>query len=137
MEQSNEVAARATPRRKERERAPRWGKCGRVGSPAADFDTLVADCEGALLPILKDTPEILAKIDLIIVENDYQSKAEHALVNDKLLFKLPVFLQKKASEVAPLAMCTWSFETHRQPNFWLEYDRKASQLLQKATPVFE
>lgn len=36
-----------------------------------DFDTLVLDCEGAFYYILKDTPEVLDNIKLIIVENDY------------------------------------------------------------------
>ena len=34
------------------------------------FDTLVIDCEGAFYFILKDTPEILENIKLIIIEND-------------------------------------------------------------------
>lgn len=36
------------------------------------FDTLVADCEGALAGIIGETPEILDGIKLVIVENDYQ-----------------------------------------------------------------
>jgi len=36
-----------------------------------DFDTLVLDCEGAFYYILKDMPEILKNIKLIIMENDY------------------------------------------------------------------
>jgi len=35
------------------------------------FDTLIADCEGALYYILYDMPEILENINLIIMENDY------------------------------------------------------------------
>jgi FkbM family methyltransferase len=35
------------------------------------FDTLVLDCEGAFYYILLDMPEILNKINLIIMENDY------------------------------------------------------------------
>lgn len=35
------------------------------------FDTLVLDCEGAFYYILIDMPEILANINLIIMENDY------------------------------------------------------------------
>ncbi len=35
------------------------------------FDTLVADCEGALYYILQDTPQLLDNITTIIVENDY------------------------------------------------------------------
>ena len=36
-----------------------------------EFDTLVLDCEGAFYYILKDMPEILDNINLIIMENDY------------------------------------------------------------------
>ncbi len=39
-----------------------------------DFDTLVLDCEGAIYWILKDTPEILDNVNLIIIENDFQQK---------------------------------------------------------------
>lgn len=35
------------------------------------FDTLILDCEGAFYYILKDMPEILNNINLIIMENDY------------------------------------------------------------------
>jgi hypothetical protein len=35
------------------------------------FDTIVADCEGALYYILQDDPEILKNINTVIVENDY------------------------------------------------------------------
>lgn len=36
------------------------------------FDTLVADCEGALYFILQDRPQILDNIETIILENDYK-----------------------------------------------------------------
>ena len=36
------------------------------------FDTLVLDCEGAFYYILKDMPDILDNINLIIMENDYK-----------------------------------------------------------------
>ena len=36
-----------------------------------EYDTLVLDCEGAFYYILKDFPEILDTINLIIMENDY------------------------------------------------------------------
>lgn len=41
-----------------------------------DFDTLVADCEGALFYILRDEPSFLEGIRLIFIENDFQC-AEH------------------------------------------------------------
>ncbi len=36
------------------------------------FDTLVADCEGALFYILEDDPELLTNITTIILESDYR-----------------------------------------------------------------
>lgn len=38
-----------------------------------EFDTLVVDCEGALYYILRDDPEILRNINLVIIENDFQT----------------------------------------------------------------
>lgn len=35
------------------------------------FDTLVADCEGALYYILKDEPTMLENITLVLIENDF------------------------------------------------------------------
>lgn len=35
------------------------------------FDTLVADCEGALYYILKEEPEFLQGISLVLIENDF------------------------------------------------------------------
>ena len=49
-----------------------------------NFDTLVADCEGALYYILKDTPQLLDNINLILMENDYVIY-EHKLFIDQLL----------------------------------------------------
>jgi FkbM family methyltransferase len=48
------------------------------------FDTLVMDCEGAFYYILKDMPEILQNIRLIIMENDY-NEIEHKEFVDKCL----------------------------------------------------
>jgi FkbM family methyltransferase len=44
-----------------------------------NFDTLVLDCEGAFFNILIDMPEILNNLNLIIMENDYDTieKKEH------------------------------------------------------------
>lgn len=45
------------------------------------FDTLIADCEGALYYILNDFPDFLDKMTLIIVENDYSSLAQKQMVD--------------------------------------------------------
>lgn len=45
------------------------------------FDTIVADCEGALLPILLDMPEVLTNIKLIITENDYKTAKQKACLD--------------------------------------------------------
>lgn len=44
------------------------------------FDTLVADCEGALYYILRDMEELLDGIRVIIVENDYTVLQEYKFV---------------------------------------------------------
>jgi FkbM family methyltransferase len=46
------------------------------------FDTLVVDCEGALYYILKDDPDILKNIKLVIVENDYQNPSQRQFVSN-------------------------------------------------------
>lgn len=45
------------------------------------FDTLIADCEGALFHILKDDPSILNTINMVIIENDFQDISEKEFVN--------------------------------------------------------
>ena len=50
------------------------------------FDTIVADCEGALYYILKDMPYILSNINLLIVENDY-ILLEHKLFVDSIMLE--------------------------------------------------
>jgi len=50
------------------------------------FDTIVADCEGALFYILKDIPYILDNISLLIVENDY-ILLEHKIFVDNVLLQ--------------------------------------------------
>lgn len=49
----------------------------RVVAKYGTFDTLVADCEGALLFILRDAPELLDTVKRIIVENDYNDLAHY------------------------------------------------------------
>jgi FkbM family methyltransferase len=51
-----------------------------------EFDTLILDCEGAFYHILRDTPEILNGVNLIIMENDYFN-LEHKLYVDEVLRK--------------------------------------------------
>ena len=49
-----------------------------------NFDTLIIDCEGAFYYILKEMPEILENINLLIIENDYPSKDYKIYVDDIL-----------------------------------------------------
>ena len=49
-----------------------------------DFDTLAADCEGALYYILMDMPEMLDNINFIMMENDYHN-LEHKEFIDSVL----------------------------------------------------
>ena len=48
------------------------------------FDTLILDCEGSFYYILKDMPEILKNIKLIIMENDY-TDINHKIYIDTVL----------------------------------------------------
>ena len=48
------------------------------------FDTLVADCEGALYYILLDYPELLRNINTVIMENDY-TDINHKIEVDRIL----------------------------------------------------
>lgn len=49
------------------------------------FDTLVADCEGALYYILRDDPSLLQDIQLIVVENDYLQLEHYEFVKELFL----------------------------------------------------
>ena len=51
------------------------------------FDTIVADCEGALYYILMDTPEVLDNIKLVIMENDYINHEHKEYVDSILIAK--------------------------------------------------
>ena len=51
------------------------------------FDTIVADCEGALYYILTDQPNILDNIQLIIMENDYHDLSHKQTVDSVLVDK--------------------------------------------------
>lgn len=46
------------------------------------FDTLVADCEGALYDILKEDPDVLKNIKLVIIENDFRCEDHYKYVRD-------------------------------------------------------
>ena len=48
------------------------------------FDTLVLDCEGAFFYILKDMPEILTNIKMILMENDYFDRNHKQYIDDIL-----------------------------------------------------
>ena len=50
------------------------------------FDTLVADCEGAMYYILMDMPYVLDNINLLIIENDYQNPLHRKEV-EKIILK--------------------------------------------------
>ena len=50
------------------------------------FDTLILDCEGSFYGILRDFPEILDGINLIIMENDYHD-IQNKIFIDSVLFK--------------------------------------------------
>jgi hypothetical protein len=49
-----------------------------------EFDTIVADCEGALYYIVKENPSVFDNIKLLIVENDYIHRYQCNFVEDFL-----------------------------------------------------
>ena len=49
-----------------------------------EFDTLVLNCEGAFYYILRDMPEILTNINLIIMENNYLDYSNKEYIDDTL-----------------------------------------------------
>jgi FkbM family methyltransferase len=51
------------------------------------FNTLVADCEGALYYILKDQPSILDNIEMVIMENDYNDMDQKRMLDAILYLK--------------------------------------------------
>jgi FkbM family methyltransferase len=51
------------------------------------FNTIVADCEGALYEILKDDPDMLNNINTVIVENDYWDIEKKKFVDNVMLSK--------------------------------------------------
>ena len=51
------------------------------------FDTIVADCEGALYYILMDMPEVLNNIKMIMMENDYHELQHKNFVDSLLISK--------------------------------------------------
>lgn len=48
------------------------------------FDTLVLDCEGAFYYILKDMPEILTNIKMILMENNYHDRSHKQYIDSIL-----------------------------------------------------
>jgi len=76
------------------------------------FDTLVADCEGALLYILLDMPELLENINLVIMENDYKTAQDKSFID--YIFGLnrlkPVYSKPLDSNLLSLGLpCTNNF----------------------------
>lgn len=49
------------------------------------FDVVVADCEGAFYYIVKEFPEILDDIEMLIIENDYSTKGHKDYVDKQLI----------------------------------------------------
>jgi hypothetical protein len=71
-----------------------------------DFDTLVVDCEGAFYYILRDMPEVLNGIKLVIMENDYPTGEHKQYVDQALLGR---GLQCVCSQGGGWGCCTNNF----------------------------
>ena len=63
-----------------------WVNIETTKLPAENFNTLIVDCEGCLLPITQKFPQILSTVNTIIIENDWKSledfKDMHDLFNN-------------------------------------------------------
>jgi FkbM family methyltransferase len=74
------------------------------------FDTLVADCEGALYYIFQDFPNMLTDIQTIIMENDYHDPCHKMYVNDFLINNGFTCVYRKSGGWGPCYGCffeTW------------------------------
>ena len=74
------------------------------------FDTLVADCEGALYYIFQDFPDMLTTIQTIIMENDYHDPSHKMYVNDFLIKNGFMCVYRKSGGWGPCYGCffeTW------------------------------
>lgn len=69
------------------------------------FDTLVADCEGALYYILKDDDSILDRIRLLVVENDYHNLDHYLYVKQKFEEKGFSLAYNQAGGWGPCSYC--------------------------------
>lgn len=49
------------------------------------FDTLILDCEGAFYYILRDMPEIMNNINLVIMENDYTDIDHYNFIKENFI----------------------------------------------------
>lgn len=50
-----------------------------------EFDTLVADCEGAMYYILRDDPAVLKNMKLVIMENDFHEISHFNFVQEQFI----------------------------------------------------
>lgn len=64
------------------------------------FDTLVIDCEGAFYFILKEFPEILDNIKLIIIENDCMEEYQNTFILDTFKNNNFNLFESKTSDIA-------------------------------------
>ncbi len=53
-------------------------------APHFVFDTIIADCEGALAPIFRDFPELVAPLSTVILENDFTVPGDKEAVDTAL-----------------------------------------------------
>lgn len=74
-----------------------------------NFDTLVADCEGALFYILQDDPSMLEDVNLIFVENDYFKIPEgyQYVINKFMEYGFNLIYEKPTNDV-PFFYQVWS-----------------------------
>lgn len=79
------------------------GKCATEFGLSAPFDTLVADCEGALFYILQDEPTFLTHFTTVIMENDYHVLEHKEAVDTELRKNGLQILYQRAGGWGPCA----------------------------------
>ena len=68
-----------------------WTLTQSTNYPESNFNVLVADCEGCILPLLEQYPDMLNGIEKIIIENDADDKTTKKIQNS---FKKEGFTSK-------------------------------------------
>jgi FkbM family methyltransferase len=109
--------------------APGWVKIESLSLPkflekfnSIKFNTIFADCEGALVDILNTNKFFLSQINKIILEHDFDSKEDIEIFYN--LMKEYKFLMIDHVNKEPLGLKNWSDGVHSDPIFVSVWKKK-------------